>query len=49
METDINADSHCRGGVGVPGQGWVYLPGGTCQGGTCPGTPPVDKQTRVKT
>ena len=32
----------CQGGV-------MYLPGGTCLGGTCPGTPPVDRQTPVKT
>ena len=38
----------CPGGVylpgGVPARG-MYLPGG----GTCPGTPPVDRETPVKT
>ena len=48
----------CLGGIpaqgGVSARG-VYLPGGcTCQGvpawgGTCPDTPPVDRQTPVKT
>ena len=32
--------------AGVPAQGEVYL---ARRGGACPGTPPVDRQTTVKT
>ena len=33
----------CPGGVPAQGEGV------TCQGGTCPGNPPVDRKTPVKT